>query len=320
MNRAREIEQLAATWIIRREEPSWSASDEQDLLAWLGQSNAHRAAFWRLEHGWTQADRIASLGQKSPRTVRGTWSKFLTPAAVAAAVALITFGFLYRSSMFPTDPNDVHLTRLETSLGGHRTVSLADGSRVELNTDTMIEASLNDSDRRLWLQKGEAYFEVTRADQAFVVMAGNSTVTVLGTRFVVRRSASNTTVSVIEGRVRLDDRSRHQSPTSAVLDAGSIAVAEKGSLTITSSSPALITEGLAWRSGMLAFRDTRLSDAAEQFNRYNAIKLEVSDREAANLRIGGSFKTSNVDGFVRLLQDAYGLQVRREGSKILITG
>ena len=55
---AREIEQQAALWLVRREEPEWTAADEAMLAAWLEESMAHKAAFWRLEFGWREADRI----------------------------------------------------------------------------------------------------------------------------------------------------------------------------------------------------------------------------------------------------------------------
>ena len=62
MSRAEQIEELASLWVVRREEPSWSAADQAELDEWLAQSDANKVAYWRLEHGWREADRIASLG------------------------------------------------------------------------------------------------------------------------------------------------------------------------------------------------------------------------------------------------------------------
>ena len=55
---AADIEQDAAQWLIRREDGNWSDNDQALLDAWLEQSMAHKAAFWRLEHGWRAADRV----------------------------------------------------------------------------------------------------------------------------------------------------------------------------------------------------------------------------------------------------------------------
>jgi len=59
VNRHDTIEEQAALWVMRREEPGWSSFDEAALDDWLDQSDLHKAAFWRLEHGWRRADRIA---------------------------------------------------------------------------------------------------------------------------------------------------------------------------------------------------------------------------------------------------------------------
>ena len=57
MTPARDIEDRAARWLIRSEDPEWSSADQGELEAWLEESMAHKAAYWRLEHGWREADR-----------------------------------------------------------------------------------------------------------------------------------------------------------------------------------------------------------------------------------------------------------------------
>lgn len=86
MGGARGLEERAARWLIRREEPEWTLTDQAALDAWLSDSSAHKATYWRLEHGWRQADRIASLG------VRATAQRYALPKGwrfLALAVALL---------------------------------------------------------------------------------------------------------------------------------------------------------------------------------------------------------------------------------------
>ena len=74
MSPAALIEQEAARWILRREEPGWSGADGEALEAWLARSAAHQAAFWRLEHGWRRADRLAARGPEAAATpARRSW-------------------------------------------------------------------------------------------------------------------------------------------------------------------------------------------------------------------------------------------------------
>ncbi|RZL81082.1 MAG: hypothetical protein EOP66_06055 [Sphingomonas sp.] len=81
MNAARDIEQQAAHWLVAREQPGWSADRESVLQAWLNESVAHKAAFWRLEAGWNAADRLAAMrgGDRPPA------ARWWLPAAARAA-------------------------------------------------------------------------------------------------------------------------------------------------------------------------------------------------------------------------------------------
>ena len=88
---------------------------------------------------------------------------------------------------------------------------------------------------------------------------------------------------------------------------------------IASRSVDQVNSELSWRQGMLSFDQSTLADAAGEFNRYNHTKLVVADSEAAAIRIGGSFEAGNVDAFARLLQQAYGLKVQRDGDRVTIS-
>src|ERR1043165_4139218 len=148
MSIARQIEERAALWVLHREEPSWSSGDQAELDAWLAQSDAHKVAFWRLESGWRKADRIASLGARfQPSRGRFAELPWARPVALAASVLLVfTAVLLPWPSIFAGTPEGTP-TRFETPIGGHEIVGLPDGSRVELNTDTVIKAVVDDRRR-----------------------------------------------------------------------------------------------------------------------------------------------------------------------------
>ncbi|MGN5374434.1 FecR family protein [Sphingomonas hankookensis] len=216
MSRAATVEEDAARWLMRREDAAWSAADERALAAWLGASSAHQAAFWRLEAGWAAADRVAALGTVVPQaTTRRRWPLRVAlprlrpagrwvPAAVAASLLLAIGGTAWRQGMLspPAEPAIAY----HTPVGGYRVVALDDGSRVEMNTATRLRAAPRGGTREVWLDSGEAFFDIAhRDDRRFVVHAGPRTVTVLGTRFSVRRDGDRVTVAVVSGRVRIDD-------------------------------------------------------------------------------------------------------------------
>lgn len=321
------IEDRAAHWVMRREEADWSDAEQVELDAWLAESMAHKAAFWRLEHAWRQADRIGSLGQiaaaPTRRPLSESWigRKWL-PMAIAASLLLVFGAGVIQLRAIPGAPAvDQPRQTIATRVGGHTVVPLDDGSRIELNTATLLRASVTPERREVWLDQGEAYFEVKHSDHVpFVVYAGPRTVTVLGTKFLVRRDGDKVTVSVIEGRVRVDEVvPKGEIGSSSTVTTGDVAIAEGNSTLVAAKSPERVESALAWRDGMLTFDQVTLGEAATEFNRYNERKLVIAEPQIANIKIGGTFLASNVDAFVRLLHDAYGLDAKVSGNEVVIT-
>jgi len=207
-----------------------------------------------------------------------------------------------------------------TDVGGHATAPLADGTRVELNTDTRLRADIDEDHRQVWLDRGEAYFEVAHDPaRPFVVHAGSRRITVLGTKFLVRRDGQGVEVAVVEGKVRVDPV-RQERAKAAVLTRGELAVAKGEATLLAVRSIEKVENELSWREGMLVFDRSTLADAAAEFNRYNHKKLVVVGDAAAAVRIGGSFEADNIDAFARLLKQAFGLSVEERGGEIVISG
>jgi transmembrane sensor len=319
MTTARDIEQRAALWLVRREEPGWSPAEQAALDQWLEESMAHKAAYWRLDHGWREADRIGALGPATgdDDAAPSRFTRWRPWAAAAGLAGLLAFG---AAELSPTAPEPVAHLRFATAVGGHRIVPLVDGSRIELNTATAMRAAVSSEHREVWLDRGEAYFEIAHLEgRPFVVHAGSRTVTVLGTKFSVRRDGDKVTVSVVEGRVKVDDARQPDAVPTAILTAGDVAVARGPSTLLAAKSEESVESTLAWRGGMLNFDRTSLAGAAAEFNRYNRRQIVIADPETANIRIGGTFQAANVDTFVRLLRDAYGLRIDSSPEEVRIS-
>ncbi len=315
MTHADDIEEAAVAWRLRREDPAWSARDEAELSAWIGASTAHRVAWLRADHGFEQAGRLASLRAPpvpAPRTRRSRWRPMALAAGLAVAIGLgvlaVTFDIGWPGRAYATE------------VGARRTVSLNDGSRVELNTASRVRADVRPDHRAVWLEKGEAYFEVAH-DPAhpFVVYAGERRITVLGTKFSVRRDGDRVQVAVAQGKVRVEPLRPMAAAPPALMTAGDLAVAERTSTLVTPKAPDKVANELAWRQGRLVFENSNLAEAAAEFNRYNDRKLVV-EGEAADATISGSFDAQNVEAFARLLRRALRLSVEESDDQIRISG
>lgn len=206
-----------------------------------------------------------------------------------------------------------------TAIGGLQDVPLPDGSVITLSSDSRILVTLSRNERHIDLQQGEAFFKVAKdPDRPFVVSAGDRRAIAVGTRYDVRRDAAELRVIVTQGVVRLesDNGPGGRRRPSTLLPAGSIALASDAGVVVNSGSVQQAEEFLSWRSGFLSFHDTPLASAAAEFNRYNARKIVIGDASIGSLRVGGNFRWSNAETFVRLLE--LGFPVRAVHGKDVI--
>ena len=309
------IEARAAEWLARKDRSDWTADQERELNQWLAESTAHRVAYLRLDTTWKRTDRLAVLREPAneagaPAARESAWPFWAKIAASIAILALGSTAYLYFEQKAPAEH------RYATEIGARETLALSDGSKVELNTDTAIRVTMAGNRRTIWLDKGEAYFQVVH-DPAhpFVVHAGGRTITDLGTQFSVRRDSDRFEVVVEQGKVRVAGAAANP----LLATGGDVVLARGNSVLVKRETPDQLASDLSWRRGVLVFTKTALSEVAEEFNRYNRQKLVLADAAAAKIRIGGSFEAGNVEAFVRLLETGFGVRVTRAGSDIIIS-
>jgi len=235
-------------------------------------------------------------------------------AAAAITVAVIGGGVAFLVSQ-PAK------TTYATNVGDREVLSLADGSQIELNTDTVLRTAVTASRRTVWLEKGEAYFRVKHdVAHPFVVVAGNRQLTDLGTEFTVRRDSGRLQIAVVKGLVRLDDNiAQHHEKSTRILKPGDVVVATNASVSISTKSSQELANELGWRRGVLIFNHTPLSEAANEINRYNAKKLVIADPMAAQMKIGGTFPKNNVNAISAAVRELFGLRVKDRGDEIIVS-
>ena len=308
-----DIERQAAAWLARKDGDSWSVADQTQLDHWLASATAHRVAYLRLAAAWSRTSRLASGATGTDAPAPRPLPRF-TQWRIAAAM-LVTAGVAAGWFTMGTAPSEV---RYETRLGAHRTYALTDGSKLTLNTATLLRARVSHNARTVWLDQGEAYFDIAHdAAHPFVVMSGANRITVLGTRFTVRRDAAGTEVMVVDGRVQVENgQVPGRSPV--ILAKHQKVVATPETMRRSDESDAAIDRQLSWREGKLVFDQVTLAAAAGEFNRYNKKKLVLADAEAAGLTIGGRFDVDNIEDFANLLRRGFGLDVHETNDTITV--
>jgi transmembrane sensor len=311
---ATRIDLLAADWLQRRQFWDWSEPDQQAFDAWLAESDAHRVAYLRQSAVWNSAERLVALRSfaSDENAARKPARPFLIRVAAAAFIALAIGG---ASVSYLLRPGEVTYS---TPVGGHSTVALGDGSRIELNTDSVLRVAKDGDARYATLVRGEAYFEIKHnAAHPFVVSASTYRVTDLGTKFLVRNISGHFKVGLVEGSAQFESTGASSRPV--VLTPGDVVVADAASKSVTKTATQNVVRELSWRIGLLNFQDTTLEAAAAEFNRYNNGKLIFADSNVARLKINGTFQARNTELFVESAKEIFGLHATKVGSETVIS-
>ena len=308
---ARDAREHATEWLIRRHDhDGWNERDQVELDAWLAKSPSHMVAYLRVEAAWRRVDRLRAL--RRPSDDKSRMSPFFKIAAALSIV--VALGFLIMGN--GPVPQREYVTRI----GGHEIVKLDDGSQIELNTNTVLRTRTTVRARTVWLDKGEAYFQVRHdVTRPFVVFAAGHRMTDLGTKFLVRSDAKRIEVALIEGQIRFESSDADVQGHSALMTSGDFVVATADSMSVTKVPSQQLVNQLGWRNGLIVFKHTTLADAVNEFNRYNQEKLLIADPAVAGLTIYGTFRTSNLSQFIEVAQAVFGLRAEVRGDTTVIS-
>lgn len=313
----RAVEMRAAEFVERRDGADWTDADEQRFAQWLEEASAHRVAFLRLNASWRRTERLVALktpelrASLAPREARRF--RFL-PMAAAFVLAIGSGGLL--TAYFSAPRYDTYAT----TIGGHETLKLHDGTRIELNTNTLVRIVQTQSRRLVKLERGEAYFDVHHDEKRpFIVVTDGGRIVDIGTKFSAQVEGERLRLSLLEGRVRFETKDDSGRPHEVQLVPGETLVSAAGSITLSTKAPRELTSDLAWRSGMLVFHETSLAEAAAQFNRYNETKIVIADPRASQETINGKLPTNDLEEFERMAGNIFGLRAVKRGNELVLT-
>lgn len=343
MFRTDGIEDEARAWVLRLDRETVPQERLAELRGWLSASPAHRKAFEQAASAWLDMDVLSSLLHQTvqPAQARENLSPrhtdpVLSPRrlrwafqAGVAAVLVATFGAAVTFLGGTATLTESAVSTYEAATGQVKTVTLSDGSTLQLNTGSRVRVAYERNVRRLQLLAGEAYFEVAANPQRpFLVYTGRFAVRAVGTAFTVQRLDSGVDVTVTQGHVELSSfpkpvtgiaetaaartDSTHDQEESHVSVAGGQHMVVANNVKILEQVDArTIGKRLAWRNGMLLFDDDPLKDAVAQISRYTSLRIVITDPAISDLKIGGTFRVSDIDLILDTLHDNFGIDVTR---------
>jgi transmembrane sensor len=311
-------DELAAAWFARLLSPDCSERDRENFEQWCAASDRHADAFAAVaqcheDAGALREDELMRAAVRAARhathdsdgrSAISRWARFATAAVLLLAIAGGAFWFV----------RDTRVTsmRYATLVGEQRSVDLADGTRVQLDTDTSFTARFGSKARELVLDRGRIQVDVAKdAERAFSVLSGRGLVRDIGTQFQVARYGEDVTVTLLAGVVSVELAGQAASRASAsVLSPGQqLHVGSQGELgPVTSVDLALVS---GWTGGTLTFKDRELGDLLEEMNRYSPTKIRVADPALARIRVSGVFRAGDQSSLLQALQTGWSMRSTR---------
>ncbi len=332
-------EVAAAEWFARLDRGL--TAEEQDLyMEWLAKDPAHRKAMSRYQSDWDNFDRLAGIHLKtharidpdllapeksSDKGLRGlgkkmVWFGTLPFAAIIAVALFFVFAKPEESSGLRLQPATELLARIEQR-------TLKDGSVLEINRGAEVEVSYTASERRVYLKKGEANFDVAKdPNRPFLVNVAGVDVQAVGTIFSIRLSEDEVDVIVTEGIVKVKPSVmpvvENVQVEDTFLEVGQRAKVEINSNTpvvsVTSIEAAEVNAVHLWQPRLLDYDEISLGEIVEEFNRSNPIKVLLNDPSLERISLSSTFWSDNVEGFVRLMESSFHMEAEWRGSREIV--
>jgi transmembrane sensor len=302
----------ARRWHVRLHGGEATAADRTQHRVWLEASPENSEAFASVEHvsqrigeakasfSAAELDRLLGDLPRAPARATHRLGRVMLAGAAFSLLAAVAVGYLLYASQY-----DVIL---ETPVAMTSEHLLPDGSSVTLGALSRLTVEYGVFERRVNLERGEAFFEVAHQRRAFEVYAAGTEVTVHGTKFEVRLEPSgHARVSVADGIVAVGPAASKAPPAVTLRRGQAVEIDQSGDVSaVQRFDPAQVG---AWKHGQLVYRNALLSTVAADFSRYSSRRFVVNDPAIAELRVTGLFRTDNLDDALRSLETVLPVQV-----------
>ncbi|WP_437879813.1 FecR domain-containing protein [Pseudomonas sp. LRF_L74] len=285
----------AVDWYVRLHDSRVDDSTRAAWQAWCAADRRHAEAWARLEQLQRRLGNAPSGAALTLENARRDRRNAVKTLALLLGVGAVGWQG-YRLSPLSAD--------YATRVSERRQLTLADGTRLDLNTDSRVDILFDASQRLIHLRQGEILVETAKDPRPLSVRTAEGDVRALGTRFSVRQVAGVSQVAVAAHAVEVRP---NRSSQVVRIDAG-----QRLSFSADSVGPqqTLAADAQAWTRGMLVCVDWRLGDVVNELARYRPGYLGCAE-QVAELGLSGAFSLDDTDAALASLADSLPIRVRR---------
>ena len=298
----------ARDWLLLLTSGHATVADAQGFRRWCARSVAHARAFAETRLMWEHlgsAARHLAQGGHAPAAAVSAPRRMSRRAFLGGAVAASAAALLLAWPPLHLWPGWSDLSAdFRTATGEQRTVQVAPGVTVEMNTQTTF--NLRKVDGRVVgmdLLDGEVQLQLTEAARDFAAWAQKGRVQAApGSQCNLRCLGRDVQVTGLDGMVQLDYRGRREA-------IGAAQQASYGAHEITPPAPADVERAMAWRRRVLVFDDQPLSDVVAEINRYRPGRLVLANETLASRKVRARFSLNQLADAATLIREAFGARV-----------
>lgn len=329
-----KIDKQACTWLSIMNSDRKTDAELAEWRAWLEMDPQHQTAYDQVNLLWSDLEGLQNIFAPEDYQVNDTltlWQRLSLLGQSAKTICIqyrpIQFGFaaslllvVYMLWPYFISPayNDDFNGEYATHTAELRNINLLDGSTVTLGALSAIEVKYSDTERRVELVSGDAFFSVVKyPGRPFIVATTNADIRVVGTKFDVRRSSDGVRISVLEGRVeviqiraRQIDGVRAPETITQVLTANQQLYAGND---INQAKPQVIETALpgAWRDGRLIYEKAKLSVVISDADRYYDGNIIIDTIDLKDLPVSAAFRTDQINEMMDTLSAVLPISVTR---------
>lgn len=305
----RKRARTAAEWFAARQAGA-ARELESEFETWIAEHPSHAEEYALCEIAWGVSGPAArgascsfSAAVERPGVLRRHPLAFGLASAAMVLAALMVSLWPAASQSYSTAP------------GEQRTIALADGSHVTLNTRSRLSVRLTHAARDVVLENGEAYFEVAEDPaRAFTVRTALGTARALGTRFDVFLGDRDLLVTTAQGRVEV----RTPAAQHGVLVEGGQRVELRPGSTTPLLTRADLGATLGWLNRRLEVDNAPLAEVLRDFSRYTDVPVRAQTPAVGSLRVTAVLRTGDLDSLQATLHGAFGLDIERGDREWLV--
>ncbi|MFO7371127.1 MAG: FecR domain-containing protein [Bacteroidales bacterium] len=308
----------------------------REVMDWVGKNPGNQALYNEIKTDWNKMDMMNKRFD-----VDNAWNKlqnrildtkeivlpdeiqksqkpvYRFPALLRIAASLLLLAMVGAVLVYIT--GQTRTVSMVTSYNEKgKEVSLPDGSVIFLNAASSVSYSkqFGKKHREITL-KGEAYFEVTPdKSKPFVIYANNAQIKVLGTSFNVDANDAKDKVEVYvtSGVVELSEMTNMNNKV--LLHPGNAGMINNRNVSMTSNGD---VNCLAWKTGDLTFKGTRLNDVAAVLNEIYNVRIVIREPGIDTTRIEGSYQNDPLDHILRVICTQNHLNIAKSDDTIYLS-